>query len=230
MDRDMVASLLYGREPQRFSINDMRGTTLRLKPRQHVTRLWLDELRDIADINGCSRVMSLGSPPTLDDIYKAIPASDMRLAATFHQLMEAEWVSANTRLYHLIRKSIDLSGPMEEADLDYISKNFVRGGLRDEMGMLRWLQQLNPSDSVAAQFELNRKVASASLSVGTPNLIALEVHCTTLLSNWCQLVGNTLERPEGFYFQLLRSISEAPQGSKLSAVHQWLAGYSWQGI
>jgi hypothetical protein len=52
------------------------------------------------------------------------------------------------------------------------------------MGLLKWLQQLNPSDSVAAQFELNRKVASASLSVGTPNLIALEVHCTTLLSNW----------------------------------------------
>jgi hypothetical protein len=127
MDRDMVASLLYGREPQRFSINDMRGTTLRLKPRQHVTRLWLDELRDIADINGCSRVMSLGSPPTLDDVYKAISASDVRLAATFHQLMEAEWVSANTRLYHRIRKSIDLSGPMEEADLDYIRANTLFG-------------------------------------------------------------------------------------------------------
>ena len=110
MDRDMVALLLYGREPQRFSINDMRGTTVRLKPRQRVTRLWLDELRDLADINGCSRVMSLGSPPTLDDVYKAIPTSDVRLAATFHQLMEAEWVSANTRLYHLVRKSVDLSG------------------------------------------------------------------------------------------------------------------------
>ena len=179
-------------------MNDLRGTTNKLKTRQRVTRLWLDELRDLADINGCSRVMSLGSPPTLDDIYKAIPTHDARLATTFHQLME-------------------------EADLDYISKHFVRGQLRDGMGLLKWLQELNPSDSVSAQFELNRKVASASLSTGTPNLIALEVHCTTLLSNWCKLVGNTLERPEGFYFQLLRSISDAPQGSKLSALHQWLA-------
>ena len=204
-------------------MNDLRGTTTKLKTRQRVTRLWLDELKDLADINGCSRVMSLGSLPTLDDIYKAIPTHDARLATTFHQLMAAEWGSANTRLYHLIRKSIDLSGPMEEADLDYISKHFVRGQLRDGMGLLKWLQELNPSDSVSAQFELNRKVASASLSTGTPNLIALEVHCTTLLSNWCKLVGNTLERPEGFYFQLLRSISDAPQGSKLSALHQWLA-------
>ena len=220
----MVALLLYGREPQKFSISDMRGTTNKLKPRQQVTRLWLDELKDIADISGCSRVLSLGSPPTFDDVFKALPTSEVRMATTFHQLMEMEWVSANTRLYHLIRKSIDLGGPMQESDLEYISKHFVRGELRDGVGLLRWLQQLNPSDSVSAQFDLNRKVASASLTTGTPNLIALEVHCTTLLSNWCKLVGNTLERPEGFYFQLLRSISEAPQGSKLSAVHQWLAG------
>jgi hypothetical protein len=95
----MVALILYGQEPQRFSINDMRGTTTTLKPRQRVTRLWLDELRDIADINGCSRVMSLGSPPTLDDIYKAIPTNDARLATTFHQLTEAEWGNTNTRLW-----------------------------------------------------------------------------------------------------------------------------------
>ena len=66
----MVALLLYGREPQRFSISDMRGTTIKLKPRQQVTRLWLDELKDIADISGCSRVLSLGSPPTFDDVLR----------------------------------------------------------------------------------------------------------------------------------------------------------------
>jgi hypothetical protein len=104
----MVAILLYGQEPQRFSMNDLRGTTTKLKTRQRVTRLWLDELKDLADINGCSRVMSLGSPPTLDDIYKAIPTNDARLATTFHQLTEAEWGNTNTRLYHLIRKSVDL--------------------------------------------------------------------------------------------------------------------------
>jgi hypothetical protein len=138
-DRDMVASLLYGREPQKFSISDMRGTTNKLKPRQQVTRLWLDELKDIADISGCSRVLSLGSPPTFDDVIKALPTSEVRMATTFHQLMEMEWVSANTRLYHLIRKSIDLGGPMQESDLEYISKHFVRGELRDGVGLLRWL-------------------------------------------------------------------------------------------
>ena len=71
-------------------MNDLRGTTTKLKTRQRVTRLWLDELKYLADINGCSRVMSLGSPPTLDDIYKAIPTHDARLATTFHQLMEEE--------------------------------------------------------------------------------------------------------------------------------------------
>ena len=133
-------------------------------------------------------------------------------------------MSENTRLYHIIRKYIDLSGPMQEADLKYITQHFVRGEHRDGKGLLEWLKSHNPSDSVMAQFELNRKVASASLTAGAPNLIALEAHCTTLLSNWVTLVGNSTERPAGFYFHLLRSISESPDRSKLSAVHQWLAG------
>ena len=127
LDRDMVALLLYGREPPRFSISDMRGTTTKLKPRQQVTRLWLDELKDIADISGCSRVLSLGAPPTFDDVRKAIPTSEVRVTTAFYQLMVEEWVGANTRLYHLIRKSVDLSGPMQESDLEYISKHFIRG-------------------------------------------------------------------------------------------------------
>ena len=38
--------------------------------------------------------------------------SDMRVATTFYELMKLEWMSENTRLYHIVRtcKSIDLSG------------------------------------------------------------------------------------------------------------------------
>jgi hypothetical protein len=221
----MVALTLYGQGPPRpGSFHDLRGTTIKLKPRASVTRLWLDELNDLASVHGCSRVLALPALPSLHDVTEAIPRSDMRVATTFYELMELEWVSENTRLYHIVRKSIDLSGPMQESDLEYITQHFVRGEHRDGKGLLEWLKSHNPSDSVMAQFELNRKVASATLTNGAPNLIALEAHCTTLLSNWAKLVGNSTERPAGFYFHLLRSISEAPDRSKLSAVHQWLAG------
>ena len=148
----------------------------------------------------------------------------MRVATTFYELMELEWVSENTRLYHLVRKSIDLTGPIQEADLGYIAEHFVRGEHRDGKGLLEWLKSHNPADSVMAQFDLNRKVSSATLTAGAPSLIALEAHCTTLLSNWAKLVGNSTNEPAGFYFHLLRSIGEAPDRSKLSALHQWLAG------
>ena len=36
---------------------------------------------------------------------------------------------------------------MQESDLEYISKHFIRGELRDGVGLLKWLQQLNPSVS-----------------------------------------------------------------------------------
>jgi hypothetical protein len=224
-DADMVALFLYGQGPPRpGSFHDLRGTTIKLKPRATVTRLWLDELNDLASVHGCSRVLALAALPTLHEISAAIPGSDMRVATSFYELMEREWVSESTRLYHIVRKSIDLSGPMQESDLEYITQHFVRGEHRDGKGLLEWLKSHNPADSVMAQFELNRKVASATLTAGAPSLIALEAHCTTLLSNWAKLVGNSTDQPAGFYFHLLRSISEAPDRSKLSAVHQWLAG------
>jgi hypothetical protein len=43
-------------------------------------------------------------------------------------------------------------------------------------------------------------------------------------SRHCKLVGNSTNEPAGFYFHLLRSIGDAPDRSKLSALHQWLAG------
>ena len=224
-DRDMVALSLYGRAPPGSGNNhDLRGTTVKLKPRTPVTRLWLDELNDMASIYGCSRVLSMAARPTLQNVTDAIPRCDMRVATTFYELMELEWMGENTRLYHLVRKSIDLAGPMQEADLGYIAEHFVRGEHRDGKGLLEWLKSHNPSDSVMAQFDLNRKVASATLTAGAPSLIALEAHCTTLLSNWAKLVGNSTNEPAGFYFHLLRSIGEAPDRSKLSALHQWLAG------
>jgi hypothetical protein len=86
-------------------------------------------------VHGCSRVLALTTLPTLQDITEAIPMSDMRVATTFYELMELKWVSENTRLYHIVRKFIDLSGPMQEADLEYITQHFVRGEHRDGKGL-----------------------------------------------------------------------------------------------
>ena len=57
-DADMVALFLYGQGPPRpGSFHDLRGTTVKLKPRAMVTRLRLDELNDVASVHGCSRVL-----------------------------------------------------------------------------------------------------------------------------------------------------------------------------
>ena len=93
-DADMVALSLYGQGPPRpCSFHDLRGTTVKLKPRATVTRLWLYELNDLASVHGCSRVLALAAPPTLHEISAAIPGSDMRVATSFYELMELEWAS-----------------------------------------------------------------------------------------------------------------------------------------
>ena len=72
-DADMVALTLYGQGPPRSSsFHDLRGTTIKLKPRTAVTRLWLDELNDLASMHGCSRVLALAALPTLQNITDSI--------------------------------------------------------------------------------------------------------------------------------------------------------------
>ena len=65
-------------------------------------------------------------------------------------------------------------------------------------------------------------LAKAVSSVGR-RYVQLEVHCTDLLNNWSKITGNDPSVPWAYYFRLLRSISFGSDGSKLNALHQWMA-------
>ena len=224
--QDMVAYLYPGGRPTsaRQTTSDMRHTAVKLVPRQGITAAWRDQLMDACNVHGCSRLLDEAEPPAFDAVLAQTPPTcDLQTARQLHQMATDEWRVENTVLYHVLRGSITLTGAHEESDLHYIHSHFIHGDERDGRGLFEWLLSFKSHNTVGAQAALIAKVEAAKLSTGQPSLSQLEVHCTDLLNNWSRIAGNDVRVPWAFYFRLLRSISHGSEGSKLGALHQWMA-------
>ena len=95
-------------------------------PRKGVTPQWREQLADILSAQKLSQVALEQRPPTLVQLRAALPnAPDNLLAAVVHMTSKLWWTEA-TRLYLIVRSSIDLSGIYEARDLETI-KSFSFG-------------------------------------------------------------------------------------------------------
>ena len=220
---DMVAGLVSDLGLKRQTTSDIRHTKTRLRPRDGVSNVWMDELLDVLSEQGCSHLLNEDGPPSLHELSMQAPYIDNLVLQECHAMAVEEWKTENTRLYHILRGSIDISGPMQDSDLKHFHEHFVHGEARDGRGLYLWATSFKTHTSVSAQSSLIARVESSKLTGGTPSLTALEVHCNGLLNDWVRITGNHVMDPAGFYFRLLRSMSGAPDGSKLSMLHQWLA-------
>ena len=220
---DMVAGLVENLGLNRQTTSELRFTKSKLKPREGVTKVWADELQDVLLGQGCSNLLLEDAPPSLLSCRKKAPTADNQVLEALLQGMIAEWLSENTRFYHVVRGSLDIGGPMQDADLSLFHEQFCQGDERDGRGLYLWAIGFKSHTTVSAQSALIARVESAKLAGGAPSLVALEVHCCGLLTDWVRVTGNHLGEPAGFYFRLLRSMSGAPDGSKLSMLHQWVA-------
>ena len=63
---DMVAALVTDLGLKRQSTsNDIRHTKCKLRPRDGVTAVWMDELLDVLSEQGCSHLLEEDGPPSL---------------------------------------------------------------------------------------------------------------------------------------------------------------------
>jgi len=173
---DMVAGLVENLGLNRQTTSELRFTKSKLKPREGVTKVWADELQDVLLGQGCSNLLQEDAPPSLLSCRKKAPTADNQVLEALLQGMIAEWLSENTRFYHVVRGSLDIGGPMQDADLSLFHEQFCQGDERDGRGLYLWAIGFKSHTTVSAQSALIARVESAKLPGGAPSLVALEVH------------------------------------------------------
>eukprot|EP00966_Prymnesium_polylepis_P276247 6381886-Prymnesium_polylepis.1 len=225
----MVANAGLGHEATGLSIlrqttgKGLPTTTTKLRPRNGATALWRFELSELIAGLGLSDHHADLSPPTIDSFMARMPAGiDHRQVEVLFREVLAEWYDESTLLYRLVIGCLDLSGPMQEVDLQHITVHYHFGNHRLGKDLLAWALSFRTDESVEGQIQLSEKVMRLEIS-GTPSLPTFTCHVTSLLQNWCKISGNSISQPQSFYHHLLRPMSKASDGSKLSMIKLWAA-------
>ena len=198
-------------------------TSSRLRPREGATALWEFELNELIATHGLSKHHADAHPPTIDILVRKLPygTDSQQVDQLYHQVL-AEWYSEATLFYHLVIGCLDLSGPMQEVDLRYITKHFHIGDYRHGKGLLAWARDFKTSESVEGQLALSDRVTKMEI-LGTPTLPSFSCDVTNLLHDWCKIDGNDLSKPATFYYHLLRSMAKCADGSKVNMIRSWIA-------
>ena len=111
---------------------------------QDAWRRWLVNRNDVITAHGLDALMDNQLMPTLEVIGERFPK--LSSAERQETLVSAtkQYLSENTKLYFLIKDSVDISGAYEQLDTDYINKSFVGAAgsrsLRDGLGFLNWVE------------------------------------------------------------------------------------------
>ena len=224
----MVAPTGYGRGTQlQIDFDKLPATKVKLKPRLGTTLEWNTELLELSANLHLTQVINDPGPPTQKDVAiqfanDGLLLSQHELYRVFGQIAE-EWWHKNTVLYHVVKNSLDISGPFFETDTRYIRERFWIGDQRDGNGLLRWaLTHGVNSLSVMAQSKLLNEVQQMKLTAN-PTYDAFAEHCTILLQKWRQIQSNSIDAPAAFYYRLLDSIPDGNESGKLGKLRSYLA-------
>ena len=222
MSADMVALDESRRLVQQNDManGDSRFTTTKMVPRVGPTAAWTDEMADIMATEKLTQ-FAQQPPPTLQRIEAALPGIERRQANELLNAALVVWWHHNTRLYYVWRKSIDLAGPYNELDLEYIREHFMLGDARDGIGLRQWVMSLKScAPSAETQSDLHVKVANFRLGPGS-TVAQINHQLADLLSSWRRINGNDVSDPTTFYLFATRAMAEAPEGSKMGHLHAW---------
>jgi len=105
---------------------------------------WDADLSDRLSTSGLLLTSKL-SLPTFEMVAQARPDLDHDHLYDMYFFVVERYNDLNTQVYHTVMSNIDLSGPCEEADLNYIAQHFHSGMVRDGHGLLCWLKNLHHS-------------------------------------------------------------------------------------
>ena len=125
------------------------------------------------------------SPPTVASAKQQMPQATSEEINEYHNANLAEYQSVNTRIWDIVRYSIDITGLHEQADRDYMRDNFMHGDLRDGIGLYqRHDDMLNDSD-IHSQIQAITDLTNFPTLSAKANLDSLITHSYGLLkSRW----------------------------------------------
>ena len=103
---------------------DYPHTILKLAPRKGVTEQWLEQMHDMLSSQKLTKITSEMRPPTLAEVTAMLPGVTDHLVAAVHEATLSIWWAGATRLYYIVRSSIDISGIYEGKDLSTIKTKF----------------------------------------------------------------------------------------------------------
>ena len=138
---------------------------------QDAWRRWTVNRNDVITAHGLDALMDNQLMPTVEVIGERFPKlSSAERQEAFVSACK-QYLSENTKLYFLVKDSVDISGAYEQLDTDYINKSFVGAAgsrsLRDGLGFLNWVESF--FDIAVAQAALqtskNHTVGEGALSV-----------------------------------------------------------------
>ena len=117
---------------------EVRGTSTLLVPRKGVSLSWRAEFADLLANHELTAVASEKNPPDIDAVKLQAAGFPLAIITRVHLAILREWRDEASRLYFLVRASIDLSGPYEQKDLEWIQTTCCKGDLRHGPNLLTW--------------------------------------------------------------------------------------------
>ena len=118
---DMVATPVVDQRNTTFHLGgEHHCTTLKLTPRKGVTEQWMEQMYDLLSNLKLTKVTGEMRPPTLVEVTAMLPGVPDVLVAAVHDAALTIWWAEATRLYYVVRASIDISGIYEAKDLAHI--------------------------------------------------------------------------------------------------------------
>ena len=163
-------------------------TGKKLVPRKGADAAWLDDINDLMASHRLIQIAAELQPPSLEQVGSALQDFPDELVAELYQAVYHQWWSEATKLYHIVRSSVDLSGVFEAKDLKTLKATCNYGEHRHGPALLKWALSFTDGESVAEQAKLITKVESAKLQAN-PTLEQFQVHVTNLLLDWLSIAA-----------------------------------------
>ena len=215
---DMVAPMVHD---LRTSDGPPHTTTTKLVPRKGPSGIWRHEMSDLLAASGLTRIAQDQRPPSIDEVLAALPGVPPDLVQAVHEAALRKWWQSATRLYHIVKGSVDLSGIFEKKDLEMIKSEYCFGDYRNGPAFLRWATGFSDSTTVSEQSKLISKVQDAKVPLSC-TLDQFGQIISDLLIDWSAIHGNRVQHPAGFYYALLKAMPDVDQG-KMALLRNWVA-------
>ena len=150
-----------------------------------------------------------------EELYELAPVCPTGEALTAHSYnlwynAMLQWQQEGTRLFDMVRPTLDLTGPHANQDLRRL-RGWKCDDVRDGRALLQWALSFVDRSSVDGQMELLKQIGSMTLD---PNetLFGLSEHLFKLWELWLDISSNDRNAPAAFLSQLLTSMPVAPEG------------------